>query len=347
MITSSQGSFPTRKVPHGASEAHFDPDLGAWVLSRYADVAAALRDPRVSVHGATTSDDAAHLAVRAATADALSPDRLEAWRADFEADARRMVKSLPVGEPVDLVHTFAEPWSLGVALRATGAPRGIAAECSRLAREVFLSSACATDGVPAAKAQGAAAHLGRLLAGTPSRADASADVQAFVALSQTLPCLLSSAWLALLQHPEQAGHLRADATLVTQAVGEGLRFAGPARAVFRKALEDVAIGGARMRAGDRIVLMLSAANRDPLRFPDPDRLDLRRAVGGHLAFGAGPHGCAGATLVRMAVGVATSALLGGTAEIALAEGAPVEWIGGFATCAPGTLPVVLRRTVTP
>ncbi len=349
MITSSWGCSPTWKVLHEPSEARYDPDLGAWVLSRYADVATVLRDPRVSVQGGNTSDDAAHLTVRAATAHALSPQRLETWRADLEADACRLVESLPVGQPVDLVQSFAEPWSLAVALRATGAPGAIAAECARAARLVFLSSACATDGVPRAPARDAAAHLGRLLTSAGPRLDASADVQTFVALSQTLPCLLSGAWLALLQHPEQVAQLRADATLVTQVVGELLRFAGPARAVFREALADVAIGGARIRSGDRIVLMLSAANRDPRRFPQPDRLDLRRATASHLAFGAGPHGCAGATLVRMAVGVATCVLLGGTAAMELVEGgvAPVEWIGGFATRAPRTLPVVLRRTITP
>ena len=193
--------------------------------------------------------------------------------------------------------------------KATGAPRAIAAECAQLSRQVFLSAASATDGAPRAEARDASAALARLLTRASVRPGAAAHVQAFVALSQTLPCLLSSAWLALLQHHEQLTQLREHPELVTPAVGELLRFASPSRAVFREALADVAIGGVRTRSGDRIVLMLSAANRDPVRFREPDRLDIHRASAGHLAFGAGPHACAGASLVRLAVAVATGALL--------------------------------------
>jgi hypothetical protein len=111
--------------------------------------------------------------------------------------------------------------------------------------------------------------------------------------------------------------------------------------VFRRAAADVTIGDASIAAGERVVLMLAAANRDPARFPDPDRLDLARRAAGHLAFGLGAHVCPGAPLIRLAVAVATEALLG--AADAIEPAGEVEWLGGFAIRAPATLPVVLRR----
>ena len=129
--------------------------------------------------------------------------------------------------------------------------------------------------------------------------------------------------------------------LMPEAVEELLRHASPARAVFRRALAEMSIGRASVAPGDRVILMLSAANHDPARFPEPGRLDVRRDAAGHLAFGRGAHSCPGAPLIRMAVAVATDALLGMTS--AVEPVGEVEWIGGFAIRAPASLPVVLRR----
>jgi cytochrome P450 len=171
--------------------------------------------------------------------------------------------------------------------------------------------------------------------------DAAMHVQAFVALSQTLPCTLAGAWQALVAHPDEARRLR-DEPAGQPAAGVGLlRFAGPSRAVVREARADVTIGAAAIRAGDRVVLRLAAANRDPARFADPDRLDLDRGGAGHLALGRGTHSCWGAPVIRLAVAAATGALLRATRAID-ADGAPT-WFGGDAKRGPATLPVVLRR----
>ena len=103
----------------------------------------------------------------------------------------------------------------------------------------------------------------------------------------------------------------------------------------------MSIGRASVAPGDRVILMLSAANHDPAQFPEPGRLDVRRDAAGHLAFGRGAHSCSGAPLIRMAVAVATDALLSMTS--AVEPVGEVEWIGGFAIRAPASLPVVLRR----
>ena len=328
-------------------EARFDVEGNAWILSRFADVHAALHEPRLVAPGTTAVHDMAHITVRQSLSQMLSAERQAQWRSALGRDAGRMIDALPANQPVDLVSSFAQPWSLEVALLATGALRWNAEECARLSRQLFLAAAVATHGAPLGVAQQASTALARLLPGTCGHADATANVQTFVALSQTLPALLCSAWFALLdpRHAATLAQLREHPELVPRAMGELLRLASPSRAVFREAVAAVEIGGARIRAGDRATLMLFAANHDPVRFADPNRLDMDRETTGHLAFGAGLHACAGATLVRMAVAVATETLLERTATIELVDGAAstVEWIGGFAIRAPAALPVVLTR----
>lgn len=320
--------------------ARFDPGLSAWVLTGYADVSAALREPRLAVTGAEADGHGAHLAVREAGAEALAPARLAALRTECEPSAHTLAASLPEGRPVDLVRAFAEPWSRGLAASATGATPADLERLSGLAREVFLAAASATDGTPEPGAQAAAAELARSFQG----AAASIAVQTFVALTHTLPCLLANAWLELLRHPQEILSLRARPELMPQAVEELLRHASPARAVFRQALAPVSIGGASIGPGQRVILMLSSANRDPAQFPEPDQLNLSRGPSGHLAFGRGTHSCTGAQVIRMATAVATGALLAQTC--AIERRGDVEWIGGFAIRAVSSLPVVIRREAT-
>lgn len=321
---------------------------GAFELSRYADVAQALHDPRLVLHGHSGTDPEAHLAVRAAAEQALSPARLASWHDAFAAHAHALIDVLPDGQTFDLVRALAEPWSMELALVVTGAPREHAAALDGLARQLFAAAADATDGAPHADSLHAAAGLAQLLSTRPARPGGLADVQTFVALSQSLPALLAGAWLVLLRHPDTLATLLSTPQAVARSVDELLRLGSPARAVFREAGEDAEIGAARLRRGDRVALLLWAANRDLARFPDPERLDLAREPSGHLTFGTGLHRCAGASLVRMAVIMATEALLERSATLALVDDADSAqvWRGGFALRAPASLRVVRRARMT-
>ncbi|MEU1881507.1 cytochrome P450 [Streptosporangium sp. NPDC020072] len=121
--------------------------------------------------------------------------------------------------------------------------------------------------------------------------------------------MLALGTFALLQNPEQLAALRADPTLVDQAVEELLRYLSVVKQFYRVALEDVEVGGHVITAGTMVILGLNTANRDPERFPDPHRLDLRRQDGGHLAFSHGIHQCLGQQLARVEMRVAFPALL--------------------------------------
>jgi len=131
--------------------------------------------------------------------------------------------------------------------------------------------------------------------------------------------LIASGTLALLTHPEETARLRQDPSLLPAAVEELLRFTSPVNhANDRFTTENVQIGDVVIPAGEWVIPAIASADWDPVRFPDPDRLDLGRDTSGHLAFGHGVHHCLGAPLARMEAEVALGALLARFPRIALA-----------------------------
>jgi cytochrome P450 len=116
---------------------------------------------------------------------------------------------------------------------------------------------------------------------------------------ETTTNLIANTVLALLRNPEQWQRLRGDLTLVSNAVEEGLRYESPVQMVLRRAAEDVKFSEVTVPGGDRAVVVLGAANRDPMFYDEPDRFDLARGGVKHVAFGGGPHFCLGAALGRL------------------------------------------------
>jgi pimeloyl-[acyl-carrier protein] synthase len=116
---------------------------------------------------------------------------------------------------------------------------------------------------------------------------------------ETTTNLIGNGLLALLQHPQEWRRLIADPKLVEAAVEELLRYDGPAQLTSRVATKSFELKGKRIREGDFLMLSLAAANRDPQRFTEPNKLNISRPDNRHLAFGLGPHFCIGASLARM------------------------------------------------
>lgn len=115
---------------------------------------------------------------------------------------------------------------------------------------------------------------------------------------ETTANLIGNGVLTLMQHPGQLQLLQRDPALITPAIEEILRFECPVKIVGRTSLLDRQLGGQTIRAGQRVLMLLGAVNRDPGQFRDPDRFDITRTPAPHLAFGAGPHFCLGAALAR-------------------------------------------------
>ncbi|WP_055563896.1 cytochrome P450 family protein [Streptomyces atriruber] len=160
-----------------------------------------------------------------------------------------------------------------------------------------------------------------------------------IAGHETTVNLLGNAVHALFTHPDQLAALRADMSLLDGAIEEALRYEGPLEsATYRFATEPTELGGVVIPTGSVVRIGLAAADRDPARFPEPDRFDIRRAPQGHMAFGHGLHHCLGAPLARVEVKIALGSLLERCPGLA-PDGPPGEWLPGTLIRGMRQLPV--------
>ena len=116
---------------------------------------------------------------------------------------------------------------------------------------------------------------------------------------ETTTNLIGNGVLSLLRNPSQLDKLRSDLSLIPSAVEELLRYESPSQHTARLAPEDTILGDKRIRKRQAVIAVMAAGNRDPERFPDPDRLDIARTDNRHLAFGWAAHFCFGAALARI------------------------------------------------
>ena len=116
---------------------------------------------------------------------------------------------------------------------------------------------------------------------------------------ETTQILIGNTVAALLGAPDQLKRLRAEPQLTKSAIEECLRFNGPMKGTMRVTSEDMTIGEVAVKQGDRVMLLMASANRDPAKFAAPDRLDIARNPNPHMAFGHGIHFCLGAPLAKL------------------------------------------------
>ncbi|MFD9435017.1 cytochrome P450 [Streptomyces sp. NPDC060002] len=317
-----------------------------WLVVGHAEARAALADARLSNdirHSAGWQDDGGnsiglnmvqtdppqHTRLRGLVAKEFTTRRIEALRPTIQRITDDLVDAmLPLGR-ADLVESFALPLPLAVICELLGVP----ASDRKTFHDWYLESTDFTrPEVAAAAAQAMTGYLAELLAA--KRREPGEDLlsalagrlgeedgltpeemlgMAFVLLVagyETAANLLSSGTLALLRHPDQLALLRRDWSLLGNAVEEMLRYEGPVETTaFRYTKEPVEIGGTVIDAGESVAVVLAAASRDPRRFAEPDRFDIRRDTRGHTAFGYGIHHCLGAPLARMQGAIAFRTLL--------------------------------------
>jgi len=286
-----------------------------------------------------------HTRIRRLVGRAFTPRRIEQLREPIRRTADRLLDALGSHGTTDLIASYAAPLPITVICDLLGIP-----DEHRLDFRVWTDTLVAPDPAagPAAAKEAIVAMLGfftRLLADKRREPadDLLSDLIAvrdegdrlsedelmslaflilFAGYENTVQ-LIGNAVLALFQHPGQLDALRKDPARLPAAVEEFLRYEGPALLAIRRfPLEDVTIGGVTVPAGETVWVSPSAANRDPDRFPDPDRLDLARDASGHLALGHGIHYCLGAPLARAETEIALAALLERFPDLALAEPTP-------------------------
>jgi cytochrome P450 len=303
------------------------------------------------------SDPPNHERLRRLVNKAFTSRRIERLRPRIQQITDELLAAIGTSAEVDLLDALAFPLPITVICELLGVPID-----ERDAFRMWSNQILSSDDRAQVRAAGIAmnTYLGELVAA--KRADPGDDmmsalVQAqdegdalterelrsmgfllLVAGHETTVNLIGNGTLALIENPDQLAELRADLSLLPRAIEELLRYEGPLNhATLRFTLEDVEIGGVVVPEGEFVIVSLLSANRDTDRFPDADRLDIRRDQGGHLAFGHGIHYCLGAPLARLEAEIAFTGLLSRFDRIELAVPSDeLEW-------RPGTLIRGLER----
>jgi len=141
---------------------------------------------------------------------------------------------------------------------------------------------------------------------------------------ETTTNLIGNGLYILLRNPQELAYLESDPSRLPSAIEEFLRYESPIQQTARLAPDDLELGGKSIRRSDAVISVIGAANRDPERFANPDRVDLARTDNRHLAFGWGAHFCFGAPLARLEAQIVFRTILRRMRNIAL-ESRPVRW----------------------
>ena len=158
---------------------------------------------------------------------------------------------------------------------------------------------------------------------------------------ETTKNLITNAIVCLTDHRESMERLINEPALMPTAIEEILRFLPPVWFLFRQTKEDVELAGQHIPANQVVLAWTASANRDPARFPDPDRFDIEREPNRHLAFGHGIHFCVGAPLARLEAKIALPMMLQQLKNLQRVEGVPITVRAGIVFVI-GSLPVTFQ-----
>jgi cytochrome P450 len=275
------------------------------------------------------SDPPDHTRLRKLVNRAFTARTVARLRPRIEQITDRLLDDLADAGTVDLVESFAFPLPITVICELLGVP-GSDSDKFREWTKPFVMSASAEERraahealetylieLVAAKRKAPGEDLLSDLVQVSDEGDRLSPAEivsmAFLLLvagHETTVNLIANGVLALLLNPEQLAALRADPSLLSNAVEEFLRYEGPINiATLRFTTEPIRVGDVEIPADEFVMISLLSANRDDDRFSEPDRLDITRSAGGHLAFGHGIHYCLGAPLARLEAEIALGRLL--------------------------------------
>jgi len=361
--------YPTYHRLRAEDPVHQSP-LGFWVLTRYEDVVAVLRDPRLAKEAIAEfvaarlgvaplgiglsmldRDPPDHTRLRGLVSKAFTPRVVEVLRPHIQQLVDGLLDRVEGAGSMDLIEDFAYPIPVIVICEMLGVPvedrerfKGWGLDIARGLDSLLLPPGSDVVERSVAARRALADYFRELIA--ERRASPRADMLSgliaaeeagdtlsenellatcillLVAGHETTVNLIGNGTLALLRHPDQLRQLRESPELIGSAVEELLRYDGPVQRTARIPSEDVTIGGRTIAKGEMVMPFIGAADRDPAQFPDPDRLDIRRADNRHIAFGWGIHFCLGAPLARVEGQIAIGTLARRLPKLALATDRP-------------------------
>jgi cytochrome P450 len=297
-------------------------------------------------------DPPAHTRLRGLCSQAFTPRRIEMLRSRIQGIADHLIDAMFSDGRMDVIRDFAAPLPATVTAEMLGVPTSDHVQLKawsadfaemlgnfqhnpdrteRVLRSVQDMTSYFQAAIAAARehpgGEGLIHHL--LLAEVDGNRLSDEEVIAnlivtMVGGQETTTNLIGNGLLTLLRNPNVMEQLRTDLSLIPSAVEELLRYESPSQHTARIAPADVELGGKSIKRKDAVIAVMGAANRDPQRFPNPDRLDITRKDNRHVAFGAGAHFCFGAPLARMEAQIAFSALLQRLPQLKL-ESEAVTW----------------------
>lgn len=354
----------------------FVPQLGSTLLTRRDDIF--VSEKRIDVfssdqpaglmvklmgHNMMRKDGDAHMAERSVFFPAVSPKAVRAhWREEFQAHADRILDALADKGAADLVEDFALPLS-GECLKSVtgltnityreidawsqGMIEGIANYAGDPAVEARCHAATAgidaaiTDMLPVVRQTPDHSLLSVMIHGGMPEENVRHNIKLTISGGQNEPrkAIAGCVW-ALLTHPDQFARVREGAVSWLVVFEEFARWISPIGMSPRRVAKAASVNGVEFAVDDRVFLMFGSANRDEAHFERADAFDLTRDTSKSIAFGAGPHFCAGAAASRaMIADVALPSVFARLKALRLDDGEPVR-IGGWAFRGLFNLPVV-------
>lgn len=313
-------------------------------------------------------DAPAHTRLRGLASHAFTPRRVAVLREHIADIVERLLDAVEPRGRMELIEDFAAPLPaivtaemLGVPVADHGKLKGWSADFAevlgnfqhnpeRAARTLRATEAMTAYFREAVREQRAHPREGLIHALLTAEIDGDRLTEEEVVANciitmvggqETTTNLIGNGVLSLVRNPAELARLRADRSLIASAVEELLRYESPSQHTARLAPEDVVLGGQPIRKRQAVIAVMGAANRDPERFPDPDRLDLGRPDNRHVAFGWGAHFCFGAPLARIEGQLALEALLRRFPDLALEPG-PLVWRQNLGLRGLEALPLSLR-----
>src|SRR5712692_1109158 len=373
--------FPLYRRMQDEDPAHWSPQLKAWVLTRYDDVKGACLDSGMSsdrlrpFFATLPSAEAArmeqlartltrwmvfrdppdHTRLRRLAAKVFHVRSIHALRPNVEALTAWLLDSIGERESFDFVSEFASPLPALVIMDMLGVPRAELARLKHLSDEMALFIGSAREmgeffrrlitlrrSAPLPDLLSALVHLEE--AGDRLSDDelVATCVLLLFAGHETTAHHIANGLLALLEFPGELERLRTNPGLAAAAVEELLRYDGPIGAQVRIVQTERALHGKTLQPGERVFLMMNAANRDPRAYQDPDRLDLTRNGVPHLTFGFGAHICLGFPLARLEGQIALPALRGRWRRIELAT-PQLQWVDSMVLRGVQAMPLRVRK----
>lgn len=327
----------------------FPDGQNGWLVTRYADAEAVLKDPRfikdfsklfggsmdqmsVFTQNMLFSDPPDHKRLRALAQQAFTPKMIEGMRPRIQEITDELLQGMDGKDQVNLIDRFAFPLPIIVICEILGVPSEDR-DKFRMWSNSLIEGTSGEAGVSVYEHMNEfIRYLGEWfgkvrqspgddLISRLIRAEESGDRMTekelyglvsllIIAGHETTVNLIGNTVLSLLEHPEHQQLLCESPDLIAQTIEESLRFNGPVEfSTSRWAAEDLEFSGKTIHKGDLVVVALNAANHDPEQFDNPELFDIHREKSPHLAFGKGIHFCLGAPLARLEAQIAIDGLL--------------------------------------